>query len=115
MPTFWGSDINLRAMQATTKLAFHNGLQGTRLIESNLFTSVPEDELFDVIVFNPPYVATEEDELNRAQELKGIEAAWAGGKYGIEVLEQFLPQARSRLTDNGVIYLLLIDQNMPLL
>ena len=30
-------------------------------------------------------------------------------------MEDFLPQAMQRLTANGVIYLLLIDQNMPLL
>ena len=62
-----------------------------------------------MIIFNPPYVATEQDELERAQEQKGIEAAWAGGKFGIEVLENFLPQARARLSDQGIIYLLLID------
>ena len=44
-------------------------------------------------------MATEEDEMLRAQDLKGIEAAWAGGKHGIEILEKFLPQARERLTD----------------
>ena len=65
--------------------------------------------MFDVIVFNPPYVATDEDELSEAQTRKGIEAAWAGGRHGIQVLEEFLPQARDRLAANGVIYLLLIE------
>ena len=31
------------------------------------------------------------------------------------MLEDFLPQARDRLSETGVIYLLLIDQNVPLL
>jgi len=31
------------------------------------------------------------------------------------VIMDFLEVARDRLTDKGVIYLLLIDQNMPLL
>ena len=31
------------------------------------------------------------------------------------MLERFLPEAKERLTENGVIYLLLIDANMPLL
>ena len=65
-------------------------------------------------MFNPPYVTTDSEELSLAQERKGIEAAWAGGRFGIQVLEEFLPQAKQRLTPLGVIYLLLIDQNMPL-
>ena len=48
-------------------------------------------EAFDIIIFNPPYVATEDTELANAQTKKGIEAAWAGGKHGIQVLLQFLP------------------------
>ena len=60
-------------------------------------------------MFNPPYVATDDEELSDAQERKGIEASWAGGRYGIEVLEDFLPQAKERLSEHGVIYLLLID------
>ena len=62
-----------------------------------------------MIIFNPPYVATDGDELADAQNRRGIEAAWAGGRYGIQVLEEFLPQASERLSANGVIYLLLID------
>ena len=41
----------------------HNELEGARLIESNLFAAIPDDQLFDVIVFNPPYVETEAEEL----------------------------------------------------
>ena len=59
----------------------------TQLVLSNLFTSFQPSQLFDIVIFNPPYVATDSDELSNAQELKGIEAAWAGGKHGIEVLE----------------------------
>ena len=62
-----------------------------------------------MIVFNPPYVATDGEELDQAQSRKGIEAAWAGGQHGIQVLEDFLPQAKQRLSAHGVIYLLLIE------
>ena len=115
MPTFWGSDINNKALEAAQDLLSHNGLQGTHLVCSNLFAEIDANQKFDAIVFNPPYVVTEQDELDRAQETRGIEAAWAGGKHGIQVLFDFLPQARDRLTENGVIYLLLIDANMPLI
>ena len=65
----------------------------TSLIESNLCSGLKlnDGETIDIIVFNPPYVATEKEELDNAQTKKGIEAAWAGGEHGIQVLLEFLP------------------------
>lgn len=42
---------------------------------------------FDVIIFNPPYVVTSEEELSEAQSKMSIEASWAGGEHGISVLQ----------------------------
>ena len=39
----------------------------------------------DVLLFNPPYVPTLEDEASDAQELRGIAGAWAGGREGMEL------------------------------
>ena len=60
----------------------------TTLVESNLCSGLKmnDGESIDIIIFNPPYVATENTELANAQTKKGIEAAWAGGKDGIQVL-----------------------------
>ena len=46
---------------------------------------------------------------------KGIAATWAGGEFGIQVLLKFLPQAFEYLSDHGVMYILLIDENIPAL
>lgn len=41
----------------------------------------------DVVVVNPPYVPTPEDEVGRG----GITAAWAGGENGRTVIDRILP------------------------
>ena len=50
------------------------------------------------MIFNPPYVVTSNEELAEAQEKKGIEASWAGGECGIEVLVDFIPVAKRILS-----------------
>jgi release factor glutamine methyltransferase len=66
-----------------------------RVIQSDLFTDVPER--FDVITFNPPYLPTGFPK----------DDAWDGGTGGIEVTKRFLSDAYTHVTDNGRIYLLL--------
>jgi release factor glutamine methyltransferase len=41
----------------------------------------------DVLVFNPPYVPTESEEIQG----NGIAVSWAGGKDGMEVTSRLLP------------------------
>ena len=85
-----------------------------QLIESNLFSSLG-DLRADIVLFNPPYVATGDDELEKAQEAKGIEATWAGGKDGVVVLRQFLAQLPQYMQKTGLVYILLISENLPIL
>ena len=74
LPTFWAADINTKALEATRALVEHNNNIGgtsatvaeTNFVESNLFAEVPADQLFDVIIFNPPYVETDSTELEQA-------------------------------------------------
>lgn len=44
----------------------------------------------DVLIFNPPYVETEEEEMEEAQRDGVIERAWAGGAHGMEVTNRVL-------------------------
>lgn len=109
-----GVDLNPRALEVTSLLCKENKIDNIELSESNLFSTLT-GQIFDVIIFNPPYVVTPPEELSLAQTQKGIEASWAGGEHGIQVLLDFLPQALAHLSERGCIYILLISDNCPFL
>jgi len=85
-------------------------------VDCQLLKEEEHQNHFDIIIFNPPYVVTSEEELKDAQDKKGIEASWAGGKDGIEVLQKVIPHIINALNpNNGIFYLLLIEENLKLL
>jgi len=102
-----GCDLNTRALEATQIMLEDNKMEA-QLIESNLFSSLG-DLKADIVFFNPPYVETEDDELEKAQQAKGIEATWAGGKDGVVVLRQFLTQLPDYIKKTSLVYILLIS------
>lgn len=42
---------------------------------------------------------------------RGIEASWAGGKNGREVIDRVLPVVARLLSDTGVFYMVIIKEN----
>ena len=64
---------------------------------SNLFEKIKGK--FDTIIFNPPYIPNE-------KEMDIRDKALYGGKRGYEIIDRFLDQARSHLSDKGIILFL---------
>ncbi|KAG9051569.1 hypothetical protein FS837_004079 [Tulasnella sp. UAMH 9824] len=67
----------------------------------------------DVLVFNPPYVPTLEEEASVAQDGRDIAGAWAGGMDGMAITDQLLKTVGGMLSPNGVFYLVAVKQNDP--
>lgn len=84
-------DVNESAVKNSKINAERNGLK-IRCIKSNLFENI--DEKFDLIVFNPPYLPTKNEDIS-----------WDGGREGIEIIENFLKDAKNYLNEEGRIYL----------
>ncbi|KAH6590743.1 hypothetical protein BASA61_005164 [Batrachochytrium salamandrivorans] len=104
------TDINDFAASTTLTTGSLNKIPVDVVITS--FTTSMHKRLagnIDVLVFNPPYVVTGSDEVGS----HGIEAAWAGGIDGREVIDEFLPLVPQLLSDRGRFYLVLIKENRP--
>jgi len=94
-------DINPHAVVCVKKNAELNGVTAkveTRL--GDLFDAIKADEKFDLILFNAPYLPSEQDEGK-----SWIEKAWVGGKTGRAVINRFVSKTSKYLTENGRILL----------
>jgi len=64
----------------------------------------------DVLLFNPPYVPTDDEEVGCLD----ISAAWAGGADGRRVIDRAVPQISQLLRpQTGTAYLVTVDDNRP--
>jgi release factor glutamine methyltransferase len=107
-------DINKDAVNLTKKLINNYNLNNnTFFIESDLFNNkLLSNKLFNIIIFNPPYVTTDDLEYQKALKNKDIYASWAGGKNGSETIFKFIEQINNYINkNNGIIYLLLSKEN----
>ena len=63
----------------------------------------------DILLCNPPYVATEQSEAGHDD----ISAAWAGGDLGMNVTKEVIDCLNDVLSDSGVAYIVLEQCNKP--
>lgn len=122
---FYATDANPDAVAATERTARANGLvvvalddddhdddHAVRVVRCDLASALLPGlaGAADVVVLNPPYVPTPDDEVGGA----GIEASWAGGARGRVVVDRALPQIAALLRrPRGVAYLVTVDENLP--
>lgn len=102
-------DINPNACKST-KVTGHNNSVDINVTQMDLLNNIRKSAMFDIIVFNPPYVVTDSEEVT---ESNLISKTWAGGKYGREVMEKVFPHIPQLLSNTGMFYLLVIKDNDP--
>ncbi|KAK9710222.1 S-adenosylmethionine-dependent methyltransferase, variant 2 [Basidiobolus ranarum] len=107
---FLSTDINPDAARATSLTAAKNkAIVNPVITHFTQGLSTRLHKAIDVLVFNPPYVVTPSEEVGS----HSIEAAWAGGIDGREVIDKMLPIVDDLLSPRGVFYLVLILDNRP--
>jgi release factor glutamine methyltransferase len=95
-----GTDINPDAVVAARTNAEKNGIGNASFAEGDMFSGL-SGRKFDAILFNPPYLPTDESE-----HLHGhLNKAFDGGKDGRAVLDRFLVQFGSHLKSGGSLFL----------
>ncbi|OQR85007.1 hypothetical protein ACHHYP_12471 [Achlya hypogyna] len=102
-------DINAEATACTKETARLNGVHNIEIVRMDLLTQLQLRRQVDVLLFNPPYVPTPSEEVGST----GIEAAWAGGLHGREVIDRLLPLVQHLLSDGGVFYMVIVAENRP--
>ncbi|HYW74003.1 MAG TPA: peptide chain release factor N(5)-glutamine methyltransferase [Pyrinomonadaceae bacterium] len=97
-------DQSARALEvARRNAARHQVTERLRVAESDLFTSLRREEVFDAIVSNPPYIPEGEVATLQREVQREPSAALAGGRDGLDVIRRLLNDALPQLKAGGYL------------
>ena len=99
------TDINPFAVEIAKKNYVKNKvlLKGSiEIRQGELFTVINDDEMFDTVIFNPPYLPTKLEE--RIGGSGWFDIAVDGGIDGLNVTKQFINGLHKHLKKNGRAY-----------
>ncbi len=104
-------DINEKACDATRQTAIVNSVQHQiQVVHLDVLKIMPfRVNLVDLLICNPPYVATDEEEHGSAD----ITAAWAGGSLGRNLTDVVIKSLPRMLTKSGCALFVLEQCNKP--
>ncbi|MGC9517155.1 MAG: HemK2/MTQ2 family protein methyltransferase [Methanomicrobiales archaeon] len=94
------TDINSYAVDCARENVILNSKDNIVIKLGNLFQPI-QNEKFDLILFNTPYLPTHEDEKIDEE----LNAAWDGGADGRETIDVFLNEVKDHLNWGGRVQL----------
>ena len=95
------TDINFDACELARRNFEENNIENIEILFGNLF-EVVENRKFDVILFNTPYLPTEDDEVLE----NNINYAFDGGLNGRKIIDLFLNEVKNHLNDGGIVQMI---------
>jgi release factor glutamine methyltransferase len=106
------TDVNPKACALARTTMKRHGVRVGEVLQTNLadaWQGKKGGRMVDVLVYNPPYVATPHEETLG----DGISRSWAGGVRGMEMLDPLLLDVGRVLSPRGVFYLVVAPVNDP--
>ncbi|MBF7691269.1 MULTISPECIES: 50S ribosomal protein L3 N(5)-glutamine methyltransferase [Acinetobacter] len=98
------TDISRDALEvAALNVEHHNMQYQVALLESDLFSKLPAENQYDLIVTNPPYVDAEDMADLPEEFLHEPELALAAGQDGLDLVRKMLAEAADYLSEDGLI------------
>jgi release factor glutamine methyltransferase len=95
-------DVNPYAVRCAKENAVRNNVRGKMtFMQAGLFTCLSEKATFDVILFNAPYLPSDESDAG-----SWLGRAWAGGVTGRQVIDRFISEVPSHLKRTGRVFLM---------
>ncbi|PLW41911.1 hypothetical protein PCANC_13719 [Puccinia coronata f. sp. avenae] len=108
------TDINPIALKVTASTFAQNKLPPPNLVQTSLIECLRLDQMIELLLFNPPYVETEDEEYENARENHAISASWAGGSNGMRLTNRLLHDLDRILhPQRGILYLVAVKENRP--
>jgi release factor glutamine methyltransferase len=106
-------DESARALKVAAKNARrHQVINRMRMVQADLFRGLPEPEVFDLIVSNPPYVPDGDLSALQREVRREPRSALAGGIDGLDLIRRLLEETPRRLSAGGyLIFEFGIDQD----
>lgn len=102
-------DISMPALSVAARNIDRHGLNSqVELFDGDLWDALPEpneDNLFDLIICNPPYVNAASMSTLPAEYHAEPELALAGGDDGMDIIRRIIAQAPDYLSERGAILL----------
>ena len=98
--TIVASDISERALQLAQQNCTAHGTDNITLVHSDWFQAIEQDN-FDIIISNPPYIAADDPHLSQGDVRFEPESALISGRTGMEDIEQLCSHARDHLLEDG--------------
>lgn len=98
------TDISKDALEVAAINVEHHEMQHqVALLESDLFSRIPAEQQYDLIVSNPPYVDAGDMADLPAEFLHEPELALAAGQDGLDLVRLILAQAADYLSEDGLL------------
>lgn len=112
-----GLDISQPALEVARQNAARNQLQARAQFRQSSWLAEAGNELFDLIISNPPYIASSvigslEPEVRDYEPRLALD----GGPDGLDAYRALIPQAQARLKQGGMLCLEIgFDQQQPVM